>query len=580
MRVSADVDERTLREIYLPAFERVVTEARPWTVMCAYNRINGEYASQNRWLLTEVLRDEWGFDGLVMSDWGAVADRVAALAAGLDLEMPPDLGASDTARRRRGGGRPARRGGARQRRRAGCWSWSAQPHRRGRRRSTRTPTTRWPGRSPPAARCCCATTGFCHWHRRADVAVVGEFARDAAVPGRRQLAGQPDPRRRPARRAAGGPRGRGAVRGRLHPRRLRRRRAAPTRPSRSPATADVTVVVFLGLPPTTESEGFDRTHLDLPANQVALLERLAAGTEDLVVVLQRLGGPVSPDGGTTRGAVLECWLRRQAAGGAVADVLTGAVEPVGRLAETIPLRLEDVPSYLNFPGEQGHVRYGEGVFVGYRGYDATAARSPTRSGTACPTPASTYSGLAATTSGTDVDVRLTVTNTGDRRGTDVVQLYVGDPDAAVARPVRELRAFTKVDLEPGRSQEVTFRLGARDLSYWSTTAGQWVLEGGRFDLAVGASSRDLRLTTSIDVAADPVRQPLDTGSSVQEWLADPEGGAALRAAVGTGDDGRPPGILGGEELLRVIGGFPLDRLTAFPGTGITREVVERLKPDQ
>jgi beta-glucosidase len=340
------------------------------------------------------------------------------------------------------------------------------------------------------------------------------------------------------------------------------------------ATRASVVVAFLGLPAADESEGFDRAHMDLPAAQTALLPRLAEANPRLAVVLAN-GGAVRLSGWEEHvKAVLECWLSGQAAGGAVADLLLGAANPCGRLAETLPLRLQDNPSYLNFPGEAGHVRYGEGVFVGYRGYDALERDVSYPFGHGLSYTRFDYADLEATVSDLAVDVSCRVTNAGERRGKEVVQLYVGNPAASVARPPRELKAFAKVDLEPGASNTVTFRLGARDLSYWSPAG--WVVEPGEFTIAIGASSRDLRLTTTVDVAAPPRRPRLDETATLEEWLADPDGAKLLREAVGTDAEGRPLGMLGNEELLSLIGNFPLRRLAAFAGFGIDHGTVDAL----
>jgi beta-glucosidase len=280
--------------------------------------------------------------------------------------------------------------------------------------------------------------------------------------------------------------------------------------------------------------------------------------------------------------VLECWLSGQAAGGAAADLLFGAANPSGRLAETLPLRLEDTPAYLNFPGEAGHVRYGEGVFVGYRGYDALDRQVSYPFGHGLSYTSFDYADLTTNITGHQQDndlvvaVTCRVTNTGDRRGKEVVQLYVRDPEASVARPVRELKAFAKVDLDPGETTVVEFALAARDLSYWSTSVNDWALEAGEFELAVGASSRDLRLTTTVDIAALPLPVRLDGMAILQEWLADPSGSALLHKAVGTDDQGRPKGILGSGELLPVIGNFPISPLAAFPGLGLSHDLVRTL----
>jgi beta-glucosidase len=266
----------------------------------------------------------------------------------------------------------------------------------------------------------------------------------------------------------------------------------------------------------------------------------------------------------------------------LADLLLGAANPSGRLAETLPLRLQDSPSYLNFPGEAGSVHYGEGVFVGYRGYDALDRDVSYPFGHGLSYTTFDYADLHVAVSGDvaskspSVEVSCRVTNTGSRRGKEVVQLYVGDPVASVARPPRELRGFSKVDLAPGATETVTFRLSARDLSYWSSTASAWLLEPGEFTLAIGRSSRDLRAEATIEISAPRLRPALDHMTTLEEWLAHPVGSTMLLEAVGTDDAGRPRGILGSEEMLAVIGNFPIGRLAAFPGLGFDRDVVDDL----
>jgi beta-glucosidase len=587
LRVSAEVDERTLREIYLAGFERAVTQARPWTVMCAYNKVNGVYASQHAWLLTTILRDGWGFDGLVVSDWGAVHDRVAALAAGLDLEMPPNLGVSDaeilTA---------VRTGQLEE------GALDAAVARVLRLVDRTTATTEPPPVLDPDAHHAlarAAATECAVLLKNEDrllplrpaagdtIAVIGEFART--------------------------PRYQGAGSSQVNPTRVdvaldELRSAVPDQVEIVYAAGysiDTTdhdeelaaeavalagranvVVTFLGLPAADESEGFDRSHMDLPANQTALLARLADANPNLAVVLANGSVVRLADWDQHAKAVLECWLSGQAAGGAAADLLCGAANPSGRLAETLPLRLEDTPSYLNFPGEAGHVRYGEGIFVGYRAYDALDRQVSYPFGHGLSYTSFGYADLTTNLTGRPqdgdlvVDVTCRVTNTGDRRGKEAVQLYVRDPEASVARPVRELKAFAKVDLAPGQTAVVEFALTARDLSYWSTTLNDWVLEGGEFELAVGASSRDLRLTTTLDIAAPPPPARLDGMSTLQEWLADPTGSPLLHKAVGTDETGRPKGILGNDELMVVIGNFPISTLAAFSGLGLSHAIVQAL----
>jgi beta-glucosidase len=587
LRVSAEVDERTLREIYLAGFERAVTEAGPWTVMCSYNKVNGVYASEHAWLLTTVLRGEWGFDGLVVSDWGAVHDRVAALAAGLDLEMPPNLGVSDTAILT-----AVRSGQLDEHVLDTAVARVLQLIDRAA-TTTEPPPVLDPDAHHTLARAAATECAVLlknqgrllplRLNAGGTIAVIGEFART--------------------------PRYQGAGSSQVNPTRVdvaldELRAAVPEgveiafaagygigTTDRDEQLADEAVslasraevvVAFLGLPAADESEGFDRTHMNLPASQTALLSRLADANPNLAVVLANGSAVRLSDWEQRARAVLECWLSGQGAGGAAADLLLGTANPSGRLAETLPLRLEDTPPYLNFPGEAGSVRYGEGIFVGYRGYDALDRQVSYPFGHGLSYTSFAYADLSANVTGRpqdgDLVVKVTcrVTNTGDHRGKEVVQLYVGDPEASVARPVRELKAFAKVDLDPGETTTVAFALTARDLSYWSTRLHDWALEGGEFELAVGASSRDLRLTTTVDIAAPPLPTRLDGMSTLHEWLADPTGSALLHKAVGTDDTGRPKGILGSEELTVVIGNFPISTLAGFAGFGLTHSIVHTL----
>ncbi len=574
-RVSADVDERTLREIYLSAFERVVTLAQPWTVMCSYNKVNGVYASQHHWLLTEVLRDEWGFEGLVVSDWGAVHDRPAAVAAGLDLEMPPQLGHSDRA--------------VVEAVRAGSLAEDALDETVGRVLSL----------VDDALAEADSDAGF-------DVDAHHDLARRAARESAVLLKNEGDllplalssgQRVAVVGEFARTPRFQGAGSSQVNPTRvdtgldeLRAAVPAGVEVSFSPGGeeavetvrgADV-AVLFLGLPASAESEGFDRAHMDLPAEQVELLERVAAVNDRVVVVLANGSAVLTTAWDRHAGAILECWLSGQASGGAVADLLLGTANPCGRLAETIPLRLADTSSYLNFPGDSGHVRYGEGVFVGYRGHDRLEQEVGYPFGHGLSYTTFGYDDLVLETSGSHEagDLRLrvtcTVTNTGSREGAEVAQLYVRDVEASVARPVRELRGFDRLVLLPGETGTATFELDARDLSFWSETVHAWVLEAGEFEVSVGASSRDLRLSATTYVVAPRAAPPLGPMSSLEEWLDDPAGAAVLREVLGTTEDGRLAGMLGSPELVPVIANFPMHMIAGFPSVDLDHAALDEL----
>jgi beta-glucosidase len=319
-----------------------------------------------------------------------------------------------------------------------------------------------------------------------------------------------------------------------------------------------TVLLFVGLPSGDESEGYDRTHLSLPAAQLALIEAVSAANPRTVVVLTN-GAVVSLEPWhDSVPAIVEGWLLGQAGGSAVAEVLFGIVEPSGRLAESIPYRLQDTPSYLNFPGENDVVRYGEGVFVGYRYYESVdlPVRYPFGHGLSYTVFA--LFDLEVSRDGSRASV--TVTNTGERPGAHVVQLYVSPAPSEVARPRRELRAFEKVWLEPGASTRVEFELDARAYAHWDTRTSGWVIPGGEYLVEVGHSAHDIALTAPVR-RHPPAPGKLTLESRVAEFLAHPVTGPLFaRAADGAGADG-------GINLLDMVASMPMRRLMRFPGVG-------------
>jgi beta-glucosidase len=509
--VDAVVDERTLRELYLTGFEIAVHESDPWTVMCSYNLVNGTYASEHHELLQEILRDEWGFDGLVMTDWGATNDRVEGIRAGLDLEMPGSKGAFDAdilAALADGSldDDEVDRCATRvvellQRARRDKVASDADAHHR-------------LGRAAAAAGSVLLTNDGT-LPLAADglrIALVGAFAET--------------------------PRYQGAGSSQVRPTRLDRvldlvrERVGPDatvtyapgydaetgatddrlRSEALAAAAAADVVVFCGgLPSPAESEGFDRADLDLPAGQVTLIESLAAGPAPVVVVLSN-GGAVHVPWADRVAAVLECWLGGQAGAGAIVDLLFGDAEPGGRLAESIPDHVAQLPADRNFPGLPRQVEYREGLAVGYRFHDApggAAARFPFGHGLSYTT--FEWSDGEVTGDGTDITVSVTVTNTGDRAGSDVVQLYVRDRESSVPRPDKELKGFAKVHLEPRASETVSITLDRRAFAVWDVAAHDWLVEAGTFDLVVARSSTNIVAEVALEVASDDVVTPV-TGS--------------------------------------------------------------------
>jgi beta-glucosidase len=583
LRVDARVDERTLREIYLPAFERIVTACRPWTVMCSYNKVNGRSASENAWLLTTVLRDEWGFDGLVVSDWGAVYHRVPALVAGLDLEMPPNLPRSpeEIVAAVRSGELPEDVLDARVRtvlelvdRGTGVLDldedFDVDAHHRLARAAAAESIVLL--RNEPGE----DGTALLPMPAASRIAVIGEFARTPRFQG--AGSSQVTPTRLDTALdaltatfadvtfAAGYGIGDTADDDRLRAEAVQAAAAAET------------VVMLIGLPGADESEGFDRTHMNLPANQVAALAAVAEANRDLVVVLVNGSTVVLGDVVPHARALVEAWLGGQAAGGAIADVLSGAVNPSGRLAETVPHRLADNSSYLNFPGDSQVVRYGERMFIGYRGYDKAALGVAFPFGFGLSYTTFALSDLDVALSGSvaegtlAAEVTVTVTNTGAVAGAEVVQVYVRDVEASVARPVRELRGFAKVDLGPGESRPVRITLGQRAFSFWSELLGRWVVEAGEFAVEVGHHSRDLPLLRTVSVDAPRIALPITVDSTLHEWMADPVAAGLIEEAVAAGQ----PDPTHDEELVAVIGTMPMSTLAAFAGMSIDHDTLDEL----
>ncbi|MDR3361054.1 MAG: glycoside hydrolase family 3 C-terminal domain-containing protein [Bifidobacteriaceae bacterium] len=615
MRVSAEIPERALREIYLAGFERAVKASRPWTVMASYNKVNGVYVGSSERLLTDVLRGEWGFDGLVMSDWGAVDRRPEALAAGLDLEMPTSSG----------------EGAAAIRRALGRGQLSMADADRSVRRlvtlAARVGQATAPGQSFDAAAHHAlarqaAERAAVLLKNDADllpldagqggpIAIIGEFARtpryqgagssavnptllenalDAIgelVGGRREIRFAPGflidatpngaARTVPAATleaglpAAMGPgpiaAGTGGEKAARTASATREDLAAEA--ARTASTSEV-AVVFLGLPASWETEGADRTSLSLPPAQIELLEQVAAVQPNTVVVLAGGGAVDVGAWDPWAGAVLDVWLGGQAGGSAVARLLFGLANPSGKLAETIPLRLEDTPAFGNFPGERGQVVYGEGVAVGYRWYDGRGADVAYPFGHGLSYTSFEYSQARAEVleDGAEpaVAVRVTVRNTGGRAGREVVQVYVHDPDASVWRPEQELRAFASVELEPGEAREVAWVLDGRSFSFWDVALGRWFVEGGRFEIRFAASSRDIRARTPVELRGETLARPLTVESTVEEWLADPSRGPWLRARLATSSYAD---LLEDSTARELMGSAPLERLTRFPGFPVT-----------
>ena len=523
MVVDAVVDERTLRELYLAAFESAVRDAAPWTVMCAYNKVNGTYLAEHRQLLTDVLRREWGFDGAVVSDWGAVSDRVAGIAAGLDLEMPSSGGVNT--RRildavREGTLAPAELDTVVARvlelilksreslRAAPACSLDAHHD------LART----------AAEEACVLLKNDGHLlplATQGSLAVIGALAQDTRYQGSGSSQIRPTRLEQPLQEIEA-LLGEGATLGYAPGYALEGQGdSALIREALALAWASDRVVLFLGLPPACESEGFDRDSLDLPVAQLELVKALAPVYDRLVVVLQN-GAPVALPFAGAVPAIVEAYLGGQAGASAIANILFGRANPGGKLAETFPVSSADVAGNAWFPGALRQSQYREGPWVGYRYFDTARVPVAFPFGHGLSYTHFEYGNLVVTgrgaaadsalvmAEGDSVTVEFTVTNTGSRDGAEVAQLYVGQHAGSVPRPRRELKGFEKVFLGVGESKVIRLSLDFRAFAFWCVRRRRWVVECDSYHIDIGSSVADIRLQSTVQLeTADPVsvREP-------------------------------------------------------------------------
>lgn len=515
MTIDAVVDERALREIYLAGYEIAVKEAQPWTVMCAYNKVNGVYCCEHPDLMTAILKDEWGHEGLVVTDWGAMNDRVPGLAAGVELEMPGTANGNDemiVAAVQSGQLAESVLDGAVER--------ILQMIFKGEETLSQDYTVDLTANHQLARRVAGEgavllknNDGLLPLAEDTKVAVIGRFAKEPRYQGAGsslmnpsqldnlyeemvKLVGEDNLSYAPGYDKAGDRADEGLI-------------AEAKDVAKS---ADV-VVICAGLTDLYEVEGLDRSHMNMPPGHDALISAIAAVHEQVVVVLSN-GSPVAMPWVDDVAAILEGYLGGQAGAGALADILYGKVNPSGKLAETFPITLADNPSHHYFPGGPATVEYRESIYVGYRYYDTVDQQVLFPFGFGLSYTTFEYSDLQLSQDSmaeTDtLTVTFTVKNTGDVAGKEIAQLYVRDVETSVFRPEKELKGFAKVELAPSEETTVTLQLTRRAFAYYSTERSDWAVESGQFEILVGASSRDIRLQGSIEVKAS---QPASTKDS-------------------------------------------------------------------
>lgn len=525
--IDARVDERTLREIYLRAFEIVIKESTPWMLMSSYNQINGAYASQNKFLLKDILRKEWGYDGLVVTDWYGNNERKKGVAAGQDLEMPGNDGITDVE--------------------------IVEAVKNGELDEKDVDT--------------CVTHFLALYNRlqeneheaTVDFAVNHSIAVSAAIEGSVLLKNEDNilPLKKGAKLAVVGefakePRYQGGGSSHLNANQMDCAwdcllasvgadaltyapgygtdnevpdEALIAEAVKAATAADV-ALVFCGLTESFESEGFDRQTMKMPESHTMLIEAVAKANPNIVVVLQN-GSPVEMPWVDSVKAVLESYLGGEAGGSAAVKLLLGEVSPSGKLAESFPVYLKDNPSYLNFPGSREYVEYREGTFIGYRYYNSAekAVRFPFGFGLSYTSFEISGMSLGAKEfkkGDSDIKVTCTIKNTGSMKGKEVVQVYVKPPSVMAVRPVTELKGFAKVELEPG--EERTVEITLFDLSYWDEDHKEWALEEGVHQIYVGTSSDNPVLSEDLTVHGSIAHNKYDHNTLLGDLLPHPKVG--------------------------------------------------------
>ncbi len=504
MSVDVVVDERTLREIYFASFEGAVKQSQPWTVMCSYNRVNGEFASQNKWLLNDILKEEWGFEGFVVSDWGAVDERVPGLEAGLDLEMPSSHGVGT-----RKIVEAVKTGQLSEKvldkavERLLNIIFKAVENKK---ENVKFGKDSHHQLAKEVAIECMVLLknedGILPLSPEGTIAVIGAFAKNPRYQGGGSShvnASRVDDICSEIKKAAGSAEilygeGYNLDKDEIDERLIEE--------AVEIAKKSKVALIFAGLPDRYESEGYDRVHMSIPENHIRLIEKVAEVQKNIVVILSN-GSPIEMPWIDKVKGLLEGYLGGQALGGAIADLIFGKANPCGKLAETFPERLSHNPSFISFPGEGDKVEYREGLFVGYRYYDAKAIEPLFPFGYGLSYTNFEYSDLLVDKKEIEdnscVKVSVKVKNTGKIPGKEIVQLYVKDTKSSVIRPEKELKGFEKIELLPGEEKTVTFELGKRAFAYYSTEIGDWHVESGEFEILIGKSSKEIVLKEVVSV---------------------------------------------------------------------------------
>lgn len=583
---SSEMDERTMREIYLASFEGMVKKEKPWTIMNAYNKLNGTYLCENKEMLTDVLRKEWGFDGYVMTDWGAMNDRVEALKAGCNLEMPSCEGATDVEIV------AAVQDGTLD---ESVLDKSCEEYlnvifkyeeNRDKNAVFQHEKDHETAREIEEECIVLLKNEDALLPLSADkkVAFIGKYAEEPRYQG----GGSSHINSFKTESAMDAveflatvkkenitfAKGFDDVEDKVD-------EALAAKAVEAAANADV-AVIFAGLPDSFESEGYDRTSMELPKCQNRLIEAVAEIQKNVVVVLHN-GSPVETPWAESVNAILEMYLGGEGIGEASDRLLFGEANPGGRLAESFPYRLEDNPSYLNFPGDGRTVLYGEDIFVGYRYYDAKKVPVRWAFGHGLSYTEFSYSNMKLSSAemkdGDILKVSIDVENTGKRAGSEVVQLYVSDKDSTVPRAVKELKGFAKVFLNPGEKKTVTMELCARDFAYYETKIHDWYTPSGTYEIQIGHASDEIREAAELTFTTDVLLPfTVDMTTTMGELMNHPKTAGKMMEYLEGISQGEEPKKEDGEVQLvtpEIIAQMPLKSfLSVIPGEAIEQMIVE------
>ncbi|HEW92371.1 MAG TPA: glycosyl hydrolase [Thermotogaceae bacterium] len=586
MSISAMIDERTLREIYLASFEGAIKKSRPWTVMAAYNRVNGKYCFKNEYLLTDILRNEWGFEGIVISDWGAVDiyERAEALKAGLDLEMPSSNGLGDKkiieAVRN---GKLSEEILDKTVERLLTIIFEAIDNKQENATYDRRKHHEF---AKEVAKECIVLlkneNNILPLNSKSKVAVIGSFAKNVRYQGGGSSHVNPTQLDIPYEEilklvddpsnvlyADGYDLESDEVKEEL------------INEAKNIAQNSDVAVIFAGLPERYESEGYDRENLSLPKSHNKLIEEITKVQDNVVVVLFN-GAPVEMPWINKVKGLFECYLGGQAVGGAIADLLFGKANPSGKLAETFPKKLAHNPSHPYFPGEDDVVEYREGIFIGYRYYDKKEIEPLFPFGFGLSYTKFEYSDLKIDkkqAKDTDtITVSVKVKNVGNMAGKEIVQLYVRDVESSVVRPEKELKGFKKVELNPGEEKTVTFVLDKRSFAYYSTDIKDWYVESGDFEILIGKSSKEIVLKDTVNVESTlKIRKKFTRNSTVGDLMEDPIGSKILSQLIEQFSKNSPIGALNQtnpEFFLSLLKYMPLRGLVTFSRGMFTEEMLD------